>query len=150
MKAVFTLLVAYIAIAFMTVFSYIYSNIRKKKFKEPMLLNELMARLHWIPIHTIAYHPIGWLLHYVVGVLFVIVFETVRQQTGIDPSFVTLTVAGAAFGIIGIIGWEITFRIHPSPPPDIKMSEYYLQLFIAHIIFGIGMSGGYYLTSLWI
>jgi hypothetical protein len=147
MKAIFTLLVAYVAAALMTTFSYIFSSIRKGKFKEPMLLNELMARLHWIPVHTIAYHPLGWLTHFVVSVLFVAAFEIVKHHTGIDLTFLTLTMAGAIFGVIGIIGWEITFRIHPSPPPDVKLSEYYLQLFIAHIVFGIGMFVGYYLVS---
>lgn len=147
MAAVFTLWVAYAAIALMTTFSYIYSNIRKRRFKEPMLLNELMARLRWLPAHTIAYHPIGWLLHYVVGVLFIVSYEIVRSYTGVDLTFLTLIIAGAIFGVIGIVGWEITFRLHPSPPPDIKLSEYYLQLFIAHVLFGIGAFVGYYLLS---
>lgn len=145
MTAISTLLVAYIAVALMTTFSYIYSNMRKGKFKEPMLLNELMARLHWLPIHTIAYHPLGWMIHYAVGVLFVVAFQLVRGSTGIDITFLTTTVAGAIFGVIGIVGWQITFRIHPSPPPDIRLREYYLQLFVAHIIFGIGMFAAYYL-----
>jgi hypothetical protein len=29
----------------------------------------------------------------------------------------------------------------------VKLSEYYLQLFIAHIVFGVGMFVGYYLVS---
>jgi hypothetical protein len=145
MTAIITLVVAYIAVALMTTFSYIYSSIRKGKFKEPMLLNELMARLHWIPIHTIAYHPIGWLIHYVVGVFFVVIFQLVTEYTEINITFLTSTIAGAIFGVVGIAGWAISFRIHPSPPPDIRLREYYLQLFIAHIIFGIGIFVGYYL-----
>jgi hypothetical protein len=148
MKAVYTLWVAYVAIALMTIFSYVYSGIRKKKFKEPMLLNELAARLRWIPIHTISYHPMGWLVHYVVGVLFIVAYEIVREHTGVDLDFLSLVVAGAIFGIIGVAGWTIAFRIHPSPPPEIKLSEYYLQLVVAHIIFGIGAAAGYYSLSL--
>lgn len=153
MSAVSILWIAYVAVALMTTFSYIYSNIREKKFKEPMLLNELMARLHWIPIHTIAYHPLGWLIHYVVGILFVIAYDLVIKYTGVDLTFLSSTIAGAIFGIIGIAGWQITFLIHPSPPPDIKLNEYYLQLFIAHVLFGMGMFVGYWsvgvLRSLW-
>lgn len=143
MKVVFTLLVAYVAVAIMTTFSYIYSNIRKGKFKEPMLLNELMGRLHWIPIHTIAYHPFGWLIHYAVGVVFVIAFQFVREGRDIDISFLSLAIAGAIFGLIGILGWQITLRLHPSPPPDVRLTEYYFQLLIAHILFGVGMYLGY-------
>lgn len=148
MKPVFTLWVAYVAIALMTIFSYVYSGLRKKKFKEPALLNELAARLRWIPAHTISYHPIGWLIHYIVGVLFIVAYEIVLQHTDVDLNFYSLVVAGAIFGVVGIAGWTITLRIHPSPPPEIILSEYYLQLFVAHIIFGIGAAAGYYFLSL--
>jgi len=117
----------------MTVFSYIYSNTRGKQFREPKLLNELLARLGWISFSAGPNHWTGWVIHYLVGFLFVAVY----YWLGIVKTFDDYLIAGTVCGIIGIAGWRTVFAIHPNPPV-IRFREYYLQLLVAHVVFGIG------------
>ena len=130
-------------IILMTAFSYLYSWLRKKPFKETMLLNELLSRLNLFSKDKIHRHPAGWIIHYAVGVLFVWSYGYFFGITGFKPSFLTYAGLGLVSGIIGIIGWQITFRAHPRPP-QIHFAEYYVHLLIAHVLFGVGVWLGYY------
>lgn len=143
MKIIF---VAATGIICMTAFSYFYSWLRKKPFREPELLNELMSRIHILPKTKVGKHPAGWIIHYAVGVLFVLSYSYLFRATEFKPTLLTYAILGFVSGIIGIIGWQATFRIHPDPP-EIHFSEYYLHLLIAHIIFGIGVWVGCYMTG---
>ena len=122
-----------IATSLMTVFSYMYSDLRQKQFREPELLNELLARVRWINPQAGRNHWAGWCIHYLIGLMFIAIY----YGSGIVNSFDAYLVAGTLSGIIGIVCWITTFALHPSPPA-IRYKEYYLQLLIAHIIFGIG------------
>lgn len=122
-----------IATSLMTIFSYMYSEISKKQFREPELLNNLMARLHWIGPTAWPRHWLGWLIHYWVGLVFVATYHL----SGIVNDLGDYVVAGAACGVIGILGWRVTFSLHPGPPA-LNVKEYYAQLFVAHIVFGAG------------
>jgi hypothetical protein len=121
----------------MTLFSYIYSAFRKKQYREPELLNILLRRLSAGRTFSISHSSVGWIVHYVVGLLFIISYSILWNFLEIEPSLMNCLVLGAISGLIGIAGWHITFRLHPHPP-EINYAEYYFQLIIAHIVFGFG------------
>ncbi|HBL80335.1 MAG TPA: hypothetical protein DDZ79_10625, partial [Aequorivita sp.] len=49
-------------------------------------------------------------------------------------------IIGAIFGLLGIFGWALLFYVHPQRP-KIDFKLFYLQLFLAHIIFGLTAAG---------
>jgi hypothetical protein len=128
---------AIIATSLMTMFSYIFSILRKKQFKEPELLNDLLRRINLIKGPNIKKHATGWIIHYTVGWIFVTVYYLLFKNFQINPTLWVYTALGFICGIVGIAGWKVTFAIHPNPP-DIHFSEFYLHLLAAHIVFGIG------------
>jgi len=124
-----------IAIILMTLFSFILSVIRKKQFTEPVILNDLLRPSNAPGIQNYR-HPLGWIIHYVVGLVFVICYHLLWSQDLVAPTVFNGAMLGAACGLIGIAGWHITLSIHPHPPV-IDLKEFYVQLFFAHVIFGI-------------
>jgi hypothetical protein len=126
----------------MTLFSYYLSSVRKKQFREPELLNESLVRLRIMSFATSKNHAAGWFIHYVVGLLFVVCYELVIRHTSLSPTLSFFALAGGLCGLIGIAGWHITLILLPNPPV-VHLKEYYIQLFVAHILFGLGAYGGY-------
>jgi len=124
-----------VATSFMTAFSYIVSNIREKQFREPEILNELLSRSDLFRLKLKKTSSAGWILHYLIGWMFVILFEVVWQLKLIPFSILYGALLGLIAGIIGIAGWQIMFWMNKNSP-KITWNEYYLQLLIAHIIFG--------------
>jgi hypothetical protein len=49
-------------------------------------------------------------------------------------------------GLAGIIGWAILFRIQ-SVPANIRVNEYYAQLFVAHVIFALTATSTFRLVA---
>ena len=130
-----TLTMAFVGTSLMTMFSYVIGMIRKKKFSEPALLNELISRLKQKSLGVLV--PIaGWLLHYFIGLLFIISYQLYWRESDSHPTIINCIILGALSGVIGICGWKLTFRIHPRPP-SIDFKEFYSQLFFAHVVFGV-------------
>ena len=131
-----TLIMAFVGTSLMTMFSYAIGMIRKKKFSEPALLNELISRLNQKPSDALV--PVaGWFLHYFIGLLFIISYQLYWHESDSHPTIVNCMILGAISGVIGICGWKLAFRIHPHPP-NIDFKEFYSQLFFAHVVFGVG------------
>lgn len=131
----------------MTAFSYAMSTAENKQFREPELLNALVKRLKTRPdIKKKHLNVEGWLMHYMVGLLFSSVYDQVWQKTSINPSFLKSMVMGVTTGVFGISIWYGTFKLHPNPP-KVHFKEYYAQLLIAHAIFGVFASWGYRLAD---
>lgn len=130
------LLTSIIATSAMTAFSYLYSNLQKKQFREPELLNILIGR--WIkksqPISKNSL--MGWLIHYFVGFLFLIIFSLTCYGFGLKPTMGLGVLLGFLAGFIGIVGWHLTLSLHPNPP-RLELKEYYPHLILVHIIFGL-------------
>lgn len=137
-------LASIISTVLMTVFSYAISIIRGKQFREPVLLNKLLDR--WVHMHITPHHsnPLGFLLHWFVGLLFVVVYHFIWVYTNIPVAWWSGALFGAVSGIVGIGIWTITFLIHPNPP-KVHLWGFFAQLFFAHIIFGVGAWLGYVL-----
>jgi hypothetical protein len=130
-----------VATTCMTAFSYFVSEAFNKLYKEPVLLKYLMDLLK-IKLSDTTESLIAWITHYVIGLLFVLGYDLMVKKYGIDINWTNSIIYGAIIGIIGIIGWMIMFSL-PSEKPKVHFKEYYFQLFIAHLIFGLGVTAVY-------
>lgn len=126
-----------IATSLMTLFSYIWSWINTSKFKEPQLLNLLLQSSTTIRLNPGKKNVRGWIIHYTIGWFFVLCFDIIWRNTPLEPSFGSGAILGAIAGLMGITGWKIFFKLN-ADPPEIKFGEFYFQLIIAHVIFGLG------------
>jgi len=129
---------ALLATSAMTAFSYIFSYILNGNFKEPQLLNYLIANFPSNNLTICREHIYGWFIHFLIGGLFVIIFKIISAFYAVNLSFLTGAVFGIVAGLIGIGGWAIGFSLHPKPP-SINKALFYLQLIFAHLVFGIVM-----------
>ena len=118
----------------MTAFSYGVSVIYRQQFREPVLLNNLLYRANVLH-HPRLNHGYGWTIHFTVGLLFNVPYYFLQE--GHTPTWLIYLLFGAFSGAIACVVWEIAFLLHPNPP-TINYKGFYIQLFIAHIIFGMG------------
>lgn len=130
---------AIIATSAMTVFSYIYSSIVNRQFSEPELLNMLLTSWSSEPQVFSKTSLLCWLIHYFVGLFFMVIFYFIWNQLKFEVSWTAGLLFDFLAGIIGVIGWHLTFWIHPNPP-TLDFKHYYGHLILAHIIFGISGS----------
>lgn len=135
MEIVLILLATVAATSLMTAFSYMVSEAFRELYKEPLLLQYLMTRFK-IGIKGTMKVIAGWTLHYFIGLLFVLIFHFLWKSGLIEISWLVGLIYGAIIGIIGIGGWVVMF-ILSNYKPRIDFKGYYLQLFIAHMIFAI-------------
>lgn len=129
-------IVSVTATSVMTTFSYVMATIKKSQFEEPEILNKLIDSDENIPLHISKNNILGWFIHYFLGFAFVAIFYFCWSILNIAPTLLSGLLLGAGAGIIGIGGWRILFYLN-SNPPDIYPWKFFLQLLIAHIIFGI-------------
>lgn len=137
------LLATIAATSAMTLFSYVVSASFRELYKEPVLLTFLLAQLK-IDVSIQAKATLAWLLHYFIGLIFVFIYYLLWFHNILKLSFLNAFLLGATSGIIGIIGWMILFRL-ADYKPKIDFKGYYIQLFFAHIIFGLTAALFYYL-----
>lgn len=139
------LIPALVATSAMTAFSYVFSAIVKKQFREPELLNLLLMRWSNRFEQLTKDSFVGWVIHYLVGVFFMLFFHLIWEGLGIKATALSGIIMGFAAGILGVIGWNITFWIHPNPP-KLDFKQYYVHLIMAHVVFGLsGLSTYNYL-----
>lgn len=135
------LLSALIGTTLMTLFSYSFSYIFNKQFKEPLLLNKLLNRSAWFREDSIN-RTAGWILHYAVGIGFVMIYYLLWNFAGVSPTLFNGSLLGFISGVFGVGVWWIIFNTHHHTPA-IDKSGFFLHLIIAHIIFGIGATASY-------
>lgn len=147
MLALQIILATLIGTTLMTIFSYIVSRVKGKQFREPVLLNKILDR--WVDMYLTPHssNPAGWILHFVVGLGFVVVYHLLWQYSAIEVSWLSAAIMGAVSGLVGIGIWTVTFVIHPNPP-EVHFFGFFTQLFFAHIIFGVGAWVGYIIPLL--
>jgi hypothetical protein len=124
------------AVTLMTAFSYLVSESFRKLFAEPVLLNYVI-RLSGLRASPSLNSVLGWLIHYVLGLLFVLVYEWLWNSGLMSDGWPEALVLGIASGIVGIIGWMMIFSA-PRDKPRVAFRAYYAQLLVAHIIFAAG------------
>jgi len=145
MTAVRILSGAMIGTSFMTLFSYIASGITNRHFKEPVLLNQLLRYFRYCK--TLKESSLaGWIVHYSIGTLFLISSHFIWRSTSAGPGLPSGSLHGLMYGLTGIAGWHLIFKLHPNPP-SIELNRYYLHLLAAHIIYGGGAAAGYRLPD---
>jgi len=129
------LVATFAATSLMTLFSYAVSAAAREVYKEPLLLTYVLSFLH-IEVSVQTKSILAWALHYFIGLLFVIGYHLIWYYGIMEISWSSTFILGACIGTIGIIGWMIMFSIIPKKP-QIDYKGYYIQLFIAHMIFSI-------------
>lgn len=137
MECLETIVATITATSLMTLFSYMISNSFRELYKEPVLLEFLMSAFDF-KLSDRQKTAAAWALHYLIGLHFaVLYFLPVWMETNwYEISLTSGAIFGCIIGVIGIIVWEILFKISPQHPP-VKEEGYYVQLFVAHLIFGL-------------
>ena len=118
---------------FMTVFSYICGYITGHQFREPELLNQLV-KTSVIPLKPNKKNILGWMIHLGFGVIFGVILKLSWSYFNFSSIIGFSIIAGIIAGMMGVLGWQVMFRLNPRPP-KIQLRKFYLQLVIAHIIF---------------
>ncbi|WP_133159399.1 hypothetical protein [Solitalea longa] len=136
---------AVVGTSLMTLFSYLLTKSQKKNYTEPEVLSEIVDENNSSVSEKEA-KALGWTAHYGVGLAFTSAYSLIWEHTSIKPSIASGATLGALSGLLGILGWSQLFQMHHSTSTTYK-AEYYMQLILAHIIFGIGAAKGYKLGS---
>ncbi|WP_432671735.1 hypothetical protein [Flavobacterium sp. SM2513] len=129
------LLSAFFAMVTMTGFSYAVSSAFRKLYKEPVLLTYFLKELH-LTVSKPLQHLLAWTLHYLIGLGFVIGYHLLWQYRLLPLTWGVGFLLGTVSGIVGIIGWIFIFS-YTKHEPKIDFKGYYIQLLLAHIIFGV-------------
>ena len=131
----------------MTIFSYLVSELMSDNFREPEIMSLLFKNLSITFLQYGTYLGcLAWVFHYIIGFSFVFIYVKLWDKNTIRPNIISGIFLGAITGIIGIIGWYITLRIHPNPP-TVNLRNFFILLFFAHIVFGIFATLGYVLIK---
>lgn len=125
----------------MTLFSYLVSEAKRKNFREPELLGQLLKRLP-NKCSTPAAQISGWGIHYAIGISFMACYSEIWKRTGHKPTLVSGVVLGAANGVVGVTGWKLMFEAHPNPPAK-ELNSFFGHLILAHVVFGLFNTIGY-------
>ena len=119
----------------MSIFSYLWSGLSKKQFREPALLSLLLKGKRNKRDETGAGASLaGWLLHYMTGALFSLGYTNKLLKGRKSLSIKKGTLMGGIDGIFGIGIWKTVLKLHPRPP-KINRGRYFLHLFLAHLVF---------------
>ena len=127
------MIAAFSATNVMTTFSYLMSIHYKKLFKEPVLLNYILDDLHLCPKGKWKFIS-GWLAHYIIGLFFAFLYALIWEYTRLKFGIISGIVLGIVSGFIGILGWKLIYKL-PRKEPHVRLKEYYVQLFFAHVLF---------------
>lgn len=128
-KVIYIVIQCIVATSLMTLFSYVLSMITRKDLREPELLNKIINARK--PDTRLA----GWLIHYMVGLLFIVAYQHTFATA--DPTFTSYLLAGVLSGVVGIAGWYTVLNLHPHPP-NVDRKVFYTQLLPAHVVFALG------------
>jgi hypothetical protein len=115
----------------MTAYSYFISKRKVIQVREPQLLKKVLERT---VLKKEASAP-AWLLHYVVGCVFVAGYGKIWNRAKNPPTLLNGSVLGALSGVLAIYVWSSVLKATHSIRPVFRKS-FYFQLFIAHVIFG--------------
>ena len=128
-------LISFIATTLMTAFSYAVSNLFDRQFREPILLKELFYKFKLSQNANIL-DIFSWTVHYIIGAIFILIYNIFWNYQIIGLTFSAGTFIGFVSGLIAVLGWKIMF--HFSGIHNKKQDVwYYIQLVLAHIVFGI-------------
>lgn len=119
----------------MTAASALMSLLPHENFKEPEHLATMAGRL--APLLSKNKQAIaGWTAHYAMGFVFAAVYVELWEEGKIKHSIKNRIILGVLSGILGLLIWKGTFKVHPLPP-RIRYLDFYLQRIPAHIVFAV-------------
>ncbi|VXB24263.1 hypothetical protein [Maribacter litoralis] len=122
--------------AIMTGFSHVVESVTGHKFNEAHLLNGLISNLKSVNSSIGDNHYLGWIIHFVIGICMAAILYCYYVYIAGDILVWTGLFLGFILGIIGVAGWSMMISFHKDPP-KINWTYFFLQLIIAHMIFGI-------------
>lgn len=67
--------------------------------------------------------------------IFAGIYFLLCEFTAVETGIISGIVFGLMAGLTGIIGWKTMFKLNNNPS-KIDFSQFYIQLVIAHVIFG--------------
>jgi hypothetical protein len=123
---------AFSATNIMTTFSYLLSASYKKLFKEPVMMDFILEGLG-INLKGKLHKIGGWIAHYIIGFVLVIIYESIWRYTSIKFGILSGIIFGICTGLVGIFCWRAIYIT--SMHEDVSPRSYYIQLFFGHIIF---------------
>lgn len=137
-----TFFVAWItAVTLMSGFSSLWSTIVGDEFREHNLLSHIFTKGS-IPSFSINQWLIGWMIHLLLGAVFLGLYEVLWNITGIMRSWYWSLIFGVVIGTLGIIGWILMFSFCKDRP-QINYIHYYIHLMFAHLMFSLTAYGVY-------
>ncbi|MHA4896202.1 hypothetical protein ACXZ1K_15730 [Pedobacter sp. PWIIR3] len=120
---------------FMTAGSALMTLIGTENYREPEHLATMIGRL--APFLSKRSKVIaGWGAHYAMGFVFAAVFVELWETGKIKHNLRNGLLLGLASGIVGLLIWKATFKIHPLPP-SLDYTNFYLQRIPAHVVFAV-------------
>ena len=144
-EILYIFLIAAVATAAMTTFSYVMTRKKEKQFREPELLNDLISGSTTFHLQVSKENILGWVAHFAIGVAFTVLFWLLCTWNILDIGVLSALIFGVAAGLTGIASWHLMFFLNENPP-DIPLKDFSLQLMIAHVIFAAFVVGGFYVA----
>lgn len=129
-----TALSGFIGTSFMTAGSAVMS-LAGQDFREPEHLSTMVSRMAPF-LSKRAKVLAGWGGHYAMGLVFASVYVELWESRKIEHHLKNGLILGVFSGIIGLLIWKGTFKVHPLPP-SMKYTNFYLQRIPAHIVFAV-------------
>lgn len=78
--------------------------------------------------------PIGWLLHFGMGLSWAIVQNWLLKHIRTQKEKAQIIGLGTFSGISGILIWKVVFEKHPHPPRT-DFNRFYGHLLLAHMVY---------------
>jgi hypothetical protein len=76
------------------------------------------------------------------GIVFASIYVELWETKKIRRSIKNGIILGIVSGVLGLLIWKATFKVHPLPP-WINFDKYYWQRIPAHIVFAVGATIAY-------
>jgi hypothetical protein len=130
-----TLVSGFVGTSFMTASSALMSLLPHENFKEPEHLATMAVRLAPFLSKRSKYLA-GWAAHFGMGFLFAAVYVELWEAGKIKHTLKNGLILGFLSGILGMLIWKGTFKVHPLPP-SIRYLDFYIQRIPAHIVFAV-------------
>ncbi len=125
-----------IAVICMTLSSALWSRVSGNQFREPTLLSKLMQNHPHINASKQNTYVWGWLIHFILGIVFLVIYEILWQITNVPRTFMWSLIFGSFLGLLGVLGWKILFKMS-KPSSQFNYQQYYIHIFFAHIVFSV-------------
>ena len=110
------ILVSIGATSAMTWFSYVMSKNFQELYKEPVLLTSALKKTN-ISLSEKSQKTWGWLIHYIIGFLFVMGYQILWVKNILPVSPLNALLLGVISGVIDIFSWIIIFKMTDHQPP---------------------------------